>query len=86
MILSIISDMDEKLEVLYFTTRLIRSLDDFPVVWKLDLEYLDALCFYMHIVSHEELFFCKFLDGGIESTTKHSFCIGNLRSYDLIRC
>lgn len=85
LVLTLDDDRDERIENLYFTTKLIRACDDFPIVWKLDLEYLDALCFYMHIVSHEELFLHKFLEAAVEATSKHSFCMGNLRSYDLIR-
>lgn len=78
-------DFESKVRVLFFTAQVVRLYDDLPVLWKLNNDYLDALCFYMHILSYERLFNEKFLEGGIDITTKDSFCIGLYNNYPLIR-
>lgn len=83
--IEIFHDDSDKIKLLFYTAKLIRLCDDTPSLWKLNTEYLDALCFYMHICSHERLFEEKFLEGGIDITIGDSFCIGLHKYYPLIK-
>ena len=78
-------DSEDKIKLLYETVQIIRSCQDTPQLWKFTTEYLDVLCVYMHIVSHEMLFKEKFLDADIDVTTIYPFCIGLERYYPIIR-
>lgn len=77
-------DDDKKIKNLYFTVKLIRAVNDFPIVWKLNIEYMDSLCMFMRIPSHEVLMCEKFLDAAIDLTTKSPYCLSSTQCYPLI--
>lgn len=76
---------DEKIKVLFDTIKLIRAVPDTPLLWKFNLEYMDLLCSYMHICSHESLLEHKFLDANIEVTTLSPYCVCINGLYPLLR-
>lgn len=78
-------NLEDKIKVLFTTVHLIRDLRDIPQVWKFNIDYLDVLCEYMHIISHERLLKEKFLDASIDYTTQSPGCVGKLCFYPLIK-
>jgi len=80
------SRIEDQIKIFFDTIRIVRSVPDKPTIWKLDLNNLDLLCEYMHIVSHERLFEEKFLDASIDMTsTENPGCAGTKGFYPLIR-
>lgn len=78
-------DGEQQIRILFLTAQIIRASHECPVLWKLTEEYLDALCLFMRITSHEELMTNKFLEGSIDLTTNHPYCIATLKPYLLIK-
>ena len=76
---------DDKIKILFATVKMIRLMPDEPIVWKFNVEYLDLLCEYMHIISHNRLLNEKFLDAAIDSTTNDPGCMGRFSFYPLIK-
>lgn len=80
----IVEDFD-RVENLFNTVKIIRYQRDIPVLWKLNYDYLDALCYYMHICDHSTLLERKFLEASIDHTSGDCFCVGELGRYPLFR-
>lgn len=76
---------EDKVKILFNTVKIIRTIPDSPLIWKLTIEYLDSLCEYMHIMSHDLLLKEKFLDASIDATSKISGCVCKKDFYHLIR-
>ena len=83
--LELYSDDSDRIKVLFATAKMVRLMPDVPQVWKFNIEYLDILCEYMHIISHEKLMDEKFLDAPIDATSKIPGCVGLKCFYPLIR-
>jgi len=79
------SSTEDRIKVLFYTATLVRSMPDELILWKLDKSYLDLLCEYMHIISHDNLLTGKFLDAGIDTTTKDCGCVGLKNFYPLMK-
>ena len=77
--------VEDRMKILFDTIRMVRSVPDSPTIWKLNLENLDLLCEYMHIISHERLLQEKFLDASIDATSCNPGCVGSKGFYPLIR-
>jgi hypothetical protein len=77
--------MDQRIEILKLTDRIVRAHLDIPMIWKLNQIYLDCLCEHLHVEKRDDLIFCKFLEASIDFTSRDGFCIGFDCSYPLIR-
>ena len=79
------TESEEKVKILTLTVQIIEAQGDKPILWKLNKEYLDALCNFLKITSRDEVCLGKFLDIPVDLTSGGAYCIGLKTHYPLIR-
>lgn len=69
------NNKDQNIELLWSCMCLVRSFKDFPVLWKLDLCFLESIANYFNIQELETVLQTKFLDTSLDMTSKKSVLI-----------
>jgi hypothetical protein len=75
------SNRDQNIEMLWSCMCLVRSFKDFPLVWKLNLKFLESIANYCNIKEMDHLLQQKFLDASLDMTSKKSVLICEKETY-----
>jgi hypothetical protein len=66
---------DQNIELLWSCMRLVRSFKDLPLLWKLDLRFLESIANYCNVKELDDLLQQKFLDTSLDMTSRKSVLI-----------
>ena len=73
---------EDRIELMWKMCRLVREMNDVPMLWKLTEPFLEAVSIFLGLTERKEVLRTRFLDAGIDSTTKEDTLIGGYTHYD----